>query len=559
MNGWLILTAVALPPLLLAALLATPLRRLATRLVPAAALPALAAALLAPEHAGDTVAPLVFSLRLGFDEAAAVLLVQVAVMWVLAGLHLARGRPFGRRFPVLCLLLTMVGSLGTIVALDKVSFYVFLSVMTVASYGLVETGRGRPEERRAARVYLTLALFGEFLALVAFLLAVSGAAAGPAYVWLLYFGIGSKLGVLPLHVALPLVYRAAPLVGAAVMGGVLLTSTAVGWLRFLPEGGEALAAASPVLLTIGLAAAFLGVLLGLFQRDARAALGYSTVSQMGLFTAFTAVAAAEPETWRTVLPVLAAFLVHHGFSKGGLLLAVGPTGAAAGLPGRIVVVVLSLALAAAPATGGAIAKLWIEEEVGRLPGVWHDMAVTVIPYTSAATALLMARIVWLAVRAEPHPAYGAATGWPAVLAAVAALVVPWQLVLAVHHEPVHLVLAGSHIWATVWPAALGLGLFVLATLAVRATGRRWPLIPAGDILVPLGRAWRAAGPMRAWERANRALSRGRHRVVFRTKRLTVALFRRLRYAERDFRDLRIIGTVFAGLIVGLTAATLLVR
>ncbi|WP_404379117.1 proton-conducting transporter membrane subunit [Caenispirillum salinarum] len=551
MSGWTILAAVAAPPLILAVLLVTPLRRLVPALTVVAPAPALVAAIWAPGRASATVEPLVLGLSLGFDDVAGVLLVQVAAMWSLAGLHLVRGRPFGRRFPVLCLLLTMVGSLGTVVALDMVSFYVFLSIMTVASYGLVETGRHDPEERRAARIYLGLALLGEFLALVAFLLMAAGMD-GAEYVWLLYFGLGSKLGVLPLHVALPLVYRAAPPVGAAVMGGVLLTSTAVGWLRFLPDAGAALETAVPALLTAGLAAAFLGALLGLLQREARAALGYSTVSQMGLLTAFTAVAAAEPHTWSAVLPVLALFLVHHGFCKGGLLLAMDRAGAAVGAVRRAVLVVLSLALAAAPATGGAVAKLWIKEEEHRLPGVWHDVAAQLLPFTSVATALLMARIVWLAIHAAPRRSQDGRSGpLPAALAAVGAMVLPWQIVMGVHHEPLHLVFSRSHLWATTWPVLLGLALFLMVAVAERA-GRRLPPVPAGDILEPSVRLWRAVEPARAMRAGVAGMARARRIISRRTRRGVVITFQRLRYAERGFRDLRIMGTAFAGLVIMLS-------
>lgn len=557
MTAWLILAAVAVPPLGLAALLGTPLRTVVVRLVPVAPLPALAVALAGSEAVGGTVAPLVSGLRLGLDESAGVLLVQVSVMWMLAGLHLLGGEPFRRRFPLVCLLMTMAGSLGAMVALDRLSFYVFLSVMTVASYGLVETGQGDRRQRRAARVYLSLALAGEFLALAAFLLAATGGAEGPAYVWLLYFGIGAKLGVLPLHVALPLVYRAAPPVGAAVMGGVLLSGTAVGWLRFMPEGGSALAEAAPVFLTIGLATAVLGVLAGLFQRDARAALGYSTVSQMGLFTAFMAVAAAEPGTWAAVVPVLVVFLVHHGFSKGGLLLALDSSGGAAGMARRLVVVVLSLALAAAPATGGAISKLWMEGQLTRLPDPWPHLVEQVLPWSSVATALLMARITWLAVRGgAKRQEDGRPGAVPALVTAAAALALPWWIVTTRHEDPQHLVLSAAHLWSTAWPAGLGVGLFLGAALAARTAGR-WPVMPPGDVLTPAGRTWRALNPVARFAAMTDALGAAGRLVRQRTRRLTVALFGRLRYAERDLRDLRVTGAVFAGLVVGLTVLALL--
>lgn len=549
MSGWTILALVIGPAIGLALLLLTPLRRRVAALAGLAALPAVVlgiAGMMTLREPEGQLAPLILSLSIGFDGMSAALLAQLGIVWAVVGVAVWRGRPVSRRFPLACLLLTMAGSLGCVIALDMVSFYVFLSVMTVASFGLVDTGRQDASQRRAGRVYLSLALVGEFLTLAGFMAAWTGAT-GSWYVLLLYFGIGAKLGVLPLHVALPLVYGAAPRAGAAVMGGALLNAAAVGWLRFLPMAGETLAAAAPALLVAGLTAAFLGVVLGLAQTSARPALGYSTVSQMGLFTAFTAVAAAEPASFDVVVPVLLVFLVHHGLSKTGLLLAVG-----SGRLGLALIVVLSLALAAAPATGGAIAKLWMEEEFSRLPGPWHDLAKQVVPYTSAATALLMARITWLAAGER---AGGPSLAWPAVPAAVAALVLPWAMVLGGHVDAVHLVLAPGHLWKTAWPALLGPAVFGLAWLAT-ARGRRWPSLPPGDVLVPVERAGLVSALDRLAGRGGGILARRAGRAkgggVVRLRQV----LRGARQAEGYARDMRVLGGAFVGLIL-LFAGTVL--
>lgn len=557
MSGWLILALVCGPALLAPLLLLIPARRAAAAAIPAAgAVAVLVAVLGAPGQQAPDLQPLILSLTIGLDAVAVPLLAQLGLVWVLVGWVVVAERPYGGRpFPLVCLLLTMGGSLGCAVALDTVSFYVFLSLMTVASFGLVDTGRGDPEERRAGRVYLTLALAGEFLTLAAFMVLTAGSS-GEAPVWLLVFGIGAKLGVLPLHVALPLVYGAAPRPGGAVMGGALVTAAAIGWLRFLPLTADALPGAVPAVLVLGLAGAFLGVLLGLAQRDARQALGYSTVSQMGLFTTFTAVAAADPSHWAAIVPALAAFLVHHGLSKAGLLLAVRrgaatPDGMALG-----VAVTLSLALAAAPGTGGAIAKLWIEEELTRLPGLWQDVVKTVLPFTSAATALLMARIVWLAARAgKAEPSAGRAAAVPAVVCLVLALAVPWLVVLAHHDAAMMLVLSAKHLWKTSWPVVLGLGLF-LAAWALSGRGRTWPAVPPGDMLAALAVAWRRLAPpargAAAWAMMNAAMTRVAGRLA-RDVRRTLAVTRGL---DRRWRDMRVMGGAFVTLVVLFTVVLL---
>src|SRR5262249_9720626 len=130
----------------------------------------------------------------------------------------------------------------------------------------------------AGIIYVALAVLGEAFLLMAFVFMVvvtpdgsllirDAVAALPAWPWretavaLLILGFGLKIGLVPLHVWMPLVYSAAPIPAAAVLSGAAVKAGVIGLIRFLPLGvampewGEALAAA-------GIFSAFYGVLVG---------------------------------------------------------------------------------------------------------------------------------------------------------------------------------------------------------------------------------------------------------------------------------------------------------
>jgi formate hydrogenlyase subunit 3/multisubunit Na+/H+ antiporter MnhD subunit len=114
--------------------------------------------------------------------------------------------------------------------------------------------------------------------------ALPGSPRRDAMLALLILGFGLKIGLVPLHVWMPLVYTAAPIPAAAVLSGAAVKAGLIGFIRFLPLGvamprwGEALAVA-------GIFSAFYGVLVGITQQNPKTVLAYSSISQMGLLAA----------------------------------------------------------------------------------------------------------------------------------------------------------------------------------------------------------------------------------------------------------------------------------
>jgi NADH:ubiquinone oxidoreductase subunit 5 (subunit L)/multisubunit Na+/H+ antiporter MnhA subunit len=96
-------------------------------------------------------------------------------------------------------------------------------------------------------------------------------------------GAGSKAGILPLHVWLPLAHPAAPSHVSALMSGIMTKVAIYAVIRILfdlagpPQWWWGL-----VVILLGGASAFMGVLYALFQTDMKRVLAYSTIENIGI-------------------------------------------------------------------------------------------------------------------------------------------------------------------------------------------------------------------------------------------------------------------------------------
>lgn len=559
MSALLLSLAALLPLLLIPALAAGRGRGGALVLAPWSALPALALALFVP--AGTTLAwpALLFGVRLGLDDIGRAFLLFSAPLWLLAGIYarayLAQDARLARF--MMFHLATMSGSLGAIIAQDVVSFYFFFALMTFAAYGMV-IHTGTPQARRAARVYLVLAVIGEALLFAGLLLAVAAAsheldlsavrralataANRDTIAGLVLAGFGVKAGVLFLHVWLPLAHPVAPTPASAILSGVLIKAGLLGWIRFLPVGEAALPNWGEACMALGLAGAFYAATIGVLQREPKTLLAYSSVSQMGLMTALFGIGLAVPTAWPLTLPALLVFALHHGFAKAALFLGVGLSGAA----GRVRTLVLlllalpALALAGAPFTSGAAAKFLFLESARYAPGRWAETIAVALPLSSVATATLMSRFLFLIARARPVRVPAAL--WSSWLAALLlAVVIIWWLLPPEAQPAGAYALSLKGAWEALWPVGAGLAL-LLAT----HRGLRTHAVPAGDVL-----AWARSTALRLRRRwRKRRLLRGsvmgarrrRARAARIPRQLVAAL--RTRKNEKRLRAWQTVGASF---------------
>ncbi len=231
-----------------------------------------------------------------------------------------------------------------ILADDAFSFLVAWEFMSLASWALVVAHHQEAENTRAGYIYLLMASFGTLTLLLTFGL-LAGPAGGYGFTdiraaehaaWLpglvlalALIGTGSKAGLVPLHVWLPLAHPAAPSHVSALMSGVMTKVAVYGFVRITFDLlGEPSWWWSIVVLGLGSITAVLGVLYALMQRDLKKLLAYSTVENigiifigLGLALAFKASGYAAP----AALALTAALfhVLNHSFFKSLLFFGAG--------------------------------------------------------------------------------------------------------------------------------------------------------------------------------------------------------------------------------------------
>jgi formate hydrogenlyase subunit 3/multisubunit Na+/H+ antiporter MnhD subunit len=180
---------------------------------------------------------------------------------------------------------------------DAFTFLLSWEFMSLSSWALVLAHHRSPENIRASYVYILMASFGTFALLLAY-----GLLAGPdghygfaairshhpdafysaLVLGLALIGAGSKAGLVPLHVWLPLAHPAAPSHVSALMSGVMTKVAVYAFIRIVfdllgPPGWWW----GIVVLALGGATALMGVLYALLQTDLKRALAYSTIENIG--------------------------------------------------------------------------------------------------------------------------------------------------------------------------------------------------------------------------------------------------------------------------------------
>ncbi len=181
---------------------------------------------------------------------------------------------------------------------DAYTFLASWEFMSLTSWALVMARHQEPDNRRAGYVYIVMASFGTMALLLAFALLAgpiggytfaamraSGATPGLAglVLALALTGAGSKAGLVPLHVWLPLAHPAAPSHVSALMSGVMTKVAIYGFIRIVFDLlGPPAWWWSVVVLTLGGITAVMGVLYALMQHDLKRLLAYHTVENIGI-------------------------------------------------------------------------------------------------------------------------------------------------------------------------------------------------------------------------------------------------------------------------------------
>jgi hydrogenase-4 component B len=323
-------------------------------LVVAGALAAFGAPLGTPAiiHVGDLLGILPVDLR--YDELSGLFLIALGVVASAASLYAighhdaVRSRVDGLAYAV------FLASLAALFGADTGSAFLFAwEAMALSSAALVFGPHPGPSTARAGYVYLALTHLATAALVAAFAMlggplgrldfASMRVAAGlmdPAgrdvVFLLLLIGLGTKAGLVPLHVWLPRAHPEAPSHVSALMSGVMVKAGVFGILRIVVGIlGPGPAWWGFALLALGGLSAILGALYALVERDLKRLLAFSTIENvgiifMGLGVGLLGLSASSP---MLVTLGIAAALVHtlnHAAFKGLLFLAAGSIHGATG-------------------------------------------------------------------------------------------------------------------------------------------------------------------------------------------------------------------------------------
>ena len=238
-----------------------------------------------------------------------------------------------------------------VLADDAFSFLIAWEFMSLSSWALVMANHRAPENARAGYIYLVMASFGTLALLLAFgLLAGAGGdyafaamranhpaeTTGLIVLLLALLGAGSKAGLVPLHVWLPLAHPAAPSHVSALMSGVMTKIAVYGFIRIVFDlVGEPVWWSSMIVLALAGITTVLGVLYALMQHDLKRLLAYHTVENIGIIFIGIGLAMAfraSNMSWAAALALTAALfhVLNHSIFKSLLFFGAGAVSSATG-------------------------------------------------------------------------------------------------------------------------------------------------------------------------------------------------------------------------------------
>src|SRR6266436_6590011 len=312
-----------------------------------------------------------------------------------------------------------------VLADDAFSYLLCWEFMSLTSWALVMAHHRQADNAKAGYIYLVMASFGTLALLLAF-----GLLAGPAgdygfaairaaqhtpYVAalvliLMLLGAGSKAGLVPLHVWLPLAHPAAPSHVSALMSGVMTKVAIYGFIRVVFDLlGPPTWPASVVVLFLGGITAVMGILYAMMEKDLKRLLAYSTIENVGIIFVSLGLALAF-QTNGMKLPAALAFtaalfhVLNHSFFKSLLFFGAGAVLTSTGerdvdkLGGLIhrmpltsfVFLVGCVAISALPPFNGFVSEWLIFQAVLQSPELPQWALKIIVPAVGALLALAAA-------------------------------------------------------------------------------------------------------------------------------------------------------------------------
>ncbi|MCF6235654.1 MAG: formate hydrogenlyase [Gammaproteobacteria bacterium] len=276
---------------------------------------------------------------LAIDNASRMLLVMSLLLWAVAAtlLHRSKKRPEDG-YRATFFLLTLAGNLGAILATDLVSFFALSTLMGYGFFGLLVTAGGKGS-KRATRVYLAFLILADLALFEALLIAAATSdgdlgfaavrqtmAESPSsglYLLMVLTAFAAKAAIWPLHVWLPLAFRAAQPGVALLLGTVPVAIGLLGLVRWLPLGEIALPGLGLIIQGLGIAAVLYAILAGVKQAQIKMLPAYASIVATGLYLTALGVGLADPVMWDRYGYLAHYFIVFLGLGLAALTAGIG--------------------------------------------------------------------------------------------------------------------------------------------------------------------------------------------------------------------------------------------
>jgi hydrogenase-4 component B len=231
-----------------------------------------------------------------------------------------------------------------VTAADAIFFLMVWECMSLSSFFLVTYDYARDEVRRAGWLYLIATHCGTLFLFLLFLLAgwKSGSFAFASFAELkslelpmavlLFFlaliGFGTKAGLFPLHIWLPVAHPAAPSHVSALMSAVMIKTGIYGLLRITTFLPPLPAWCGIVVFSLGIGGALFAIAMATMQTDIKRSLAFSSVENVGIIFLGLGVSLYAASIGQPVVATLAmaGALLHiwnHSLFKGLLFLGAG--------------------------------------------------------------------------------------------------------------------------------------------------------------------------------------------------------------------------------------------
>jgi hydrogenase-4 component B len=449
--------------------------------------------------------------RLGVDGLSGLflgILGLIAAPALVFSVRYLRPSPQGRTVGALTALFVLVLAL-VLCARDPLTFLAGWESMTLVPAVVILVSRGA--DRRARKIVFTylavthLGGAGTWVAIL--LLAHAGAIGGhttiasgsglqTAIALAALIGMGTKAGVMPLHVWLPRAHPIAPAPVSALMSGVMIKVAIYGLVRVLIDWDGVLPVWFGVLvLAVGALSALGGVVYALFEHDLKRLLAMHSIENIGIIVlgigASLVLRARGADTWAAF--ALAAALLHcvnHAVFKALLFLGAGAFERAVGsleidrLGGLLrrmpwsggAFLIGAMAIAGLPPLNGFASEWLTLQALIHVPryghigdGVAGALALAALAGTAALAVFCFVKVVGLVLLGAPRaPAVAVAEEPPIPMRA--ALIFLALACVALGFAPG--VLFGPLVGLAPWSSALGteLGLHVPGTGSLPTVG-----------------------------------------------------------------------------------------